>query len=1137
MLQLLLTLVLLLPSESRAASPFTPDRPNPILETWRWRQLSSTAEMFLTCMTEGPDGHLWFGSPDAVVRYDGLHWIRYREEDGLDGQPIVALVATDTETVAATSRGIYRLEGARWDRVFPTGGDQTWYIHDLVVTSAGTIWATSAFGLIQVAENETSIYTIEEIADHLAIVWPSFRFVPVPRELAPESRVSYANLGIQRSGDTILWVIPGSPADSAGLRVGDRVLETRTVDDRQSVDIQRPDGEIRTLSISGRPGEGPVRAFELDALCLTRAGELWSRVVTGAGAVHFDPTEERWTVHRTVDDFKTGRRIRFLEDDDDTIWMVSDDPTHGVYTFDGSRWTQTRLSSVGGTDRNPTIARTSDGTIWVGGQEGYLHAWRQGQWEVYRAPRVPIPKSRMLDLVASSEGALWILGDGRRPTRFDYATTRWSTYEGLNFQTGDNSGRLWFLERSGSIVSQQDEAWTRHDVSDGLIDTPTGIVAGTGGHVWVVGSHEGVAAAAQLDGENWKKRAFPDLSWSVDGNAARVLHNGSLWAGASTGWNPDQGHRGGIVRVSDKQIVRHTPPLVLSSVNGMAITSSGSVWIGSDRGLHHFDGTEWTRIEDPPELRSDVNTLEVTSDGLLLLGHQTRGFYRYDGTTWFRTGIADGLADNTVWSILDTGKGSIWAMTDRAISRFDGRAWTTPALPPELPTSSQGSLRQSRDGALWISVASESWHRRASSNREGQDHGAFRTVRYWPDREPPETRISYAPREVSQPGNITITWHGADRWHETAVSQIQYSWRIDGSTWSDFSTKTSHTFELLGSGEHRFEVRSRDLALNEDPSPATAVFTVLPPVWKQPWFLVLVSGFTLAVLVQTTRVVRRDRQLARSNEALTQANEDLTETNRRLEEARDQLVQSEKMASLGHLVAGVAHEVNNPIGAFSSAADTLKRCIERVRSLISDAADVEDVRGDRRYRQAMDLMTQTTDNALVAGERVKTIVDSLRHFAHLDESEYQKVDLREALDSIVTLRAHELAERIVVERSYADIPKVACYASELNQALMNVFVNAIDAIGGEGRIVLSTRTEGDEIVIGISDTGKGIPPDRTDRIFDPGFTTKGVGVGVGLGLATVYRVVEKHRGRIEVDSEVGKGSTFTIYIPTTDDRS
>ena len=159
------------------------------------------------------------------------------------------------------------------------------------------------------------------------------------------------------------------------------------------------------------------------------------------------------------------------------------------------------------------------------------------------------------------------------------------------------------------------------------------------------------------------------------------------------------------------------------------------------------------------------------------------------------------------------------------------------------------------------------------------------------------------------------------------------------------------------------------------------------------------------------------------------------------------------------------------------------------------------------------------------------IVANLRKFARLDESEWKSADLREGLDETLALVEHQTKARIEIEKSYGDVPRVNCYPGQLNQVFMNLIVNAIQAIDGEGSIRIETRRESDEVIVRIADTGVGIPENDIARVFDPGFTTKGVGVGTGLGLSICYRIVQNHGGRLTVESEEGKGSVFTIAIP------
>jgi len=250
-----------------------------------------------------------------------------------------------------------------------------------------------------------------------------------------------------------------------------------------------------------------------------------------------------------------------------------------------------------------------------------------------------------------------------------------------------------------------------------------------------------------------------------------------------------------------------------------------------------------------------------------------------------------------------------------------------------------------------------------------------------------------------------------------------------------------------------------------------------------------------------------------------------------IQEAQLQLIQSEKMASLGQLVAGVAHELNTPLGAIHSNTQTEQKTLERMLDILdrgSTPTDEDLAAASHAVAVLRDL------NAVneVASRRIIDIVANLRKFARLDESEWKSTDLREGLDETLALLEHQTRGRVEIERSYGrDVPVVNCYAGQLNQVFMNLIVNAIQSIEGKGRIHIETSRRGDDVLVRVSDTGTGIADKDLPRVFDPGFTTKGVGVGTGLGLSICYRIVQNHGGRIDVESALGKGSTFTVAIP------
>ncbi len=250
-----------------------------------------------------------------------------------------------------------------------------------------------------------------------------------------------------------------------------------------------------------------------------------------------------------------------------------------------------------------------------------------------------------------------------------------------------------------------------------------------------------------------------------------------------------------------------------------------------------------------------------------------------------------------------------------------------------------------------------------------------------------------------------------------------------------------------------------------------------------------------------------------------------------LRNSQAQLVQQEKMAALGKLVAGIAHEMNTPIGTITSNADTLSRSLARLSSTLQSGEVPESVRALRPLKQVQTVLEDIARINQLACERIINIVSSLRNFARLDEADLKTADLHEALESTLTLVHHELKNRIEVEKDYGDIPAIRCHPNQINQVFMNLLVNASQAVDGKGKISIRTFREGDIVNVQFSDSGVGIPPEDLPRIFDPGFTTKGVGVGTGLGLSICFKIAQDHGGRIDVESEVGRGSTFTVRLP------
>lgn len=259
-------------------------------------------------------------------------------------------------------------------------------------------------------------------------------------------------------------------------------------------------------------------------------------------------------------------------------------------------------------------------------------------------------------------------------------------------------------------------------------------------------------------------------------------------------------------------------------------------------------------------------------------------------------------------------------------------------------------------------------------------------------------------------------------------------------------------------------------------------------------------------------------------EGLAKANRELEDANAKLRTTQVHLIQSEKMASLGQLVAGIAHEINNPLSFALSNVFSIEGWLTSVLNEAGANLTGEQAgKLEKAHKRIMD-----TGQGL---ERVRELVVKLRTFSRLDQGEFKSIDVRDALESVLLFLRHKMTDRITVERHYQRDNMLNCFAGQLNQVLMNVVANAVDAIAGDGVIsIRTTRTE-QMFEIAVADTGAGIAPEYLERIFDPFFTTKPVGQGTGLGLSISYGIIAQHGGRIEVSSVPGKGTDVRILVP------
>jgi signal transduction histidine kinase len=291
-------------------------------------------------------------------------------------------------------------------------------------------------------------------------------------------------------------------------------------------------------------------------------------------------------------------------------------------------------------------------------------------------------------------------------------------------------------------------------------------------------------------------------------------------------------------------------------------------------------------------------------------------------------------------------------------------------------------------------------------------------------------------------------------------------------------------------------------------------------------------------------LIQQKDQIVKINQKLELTNKSLYGTITKLHETQSQLLTSEKMASLGVLTAGIAHEINNPvnfiytgINSLNKDMDELMKTLAKIIKQVEDKGseelikEVSELKKESDLDEVLEIIPQTIIDIKVGAERAADIIKGLRNFSRLDRDSMQLSNIHEGIDSSLLLLRNKFKNHISVKKEFGQIPAIECYPGKLNQAFLNIISNAIDAIEKEGVITIRTWNDDEKVFIQIEDTGKGINEEDISKIFDPFFTTKSVGKGVGLGLSITYGIIHEHHGKIDVKSELNSGTQFTISLP------
>ncbi|WP_378924219.1 hybrid sensor histidine kinase/response regulator transcription factor [Pelagicoccus mobilis] len=703
-------------------------------------------------------------------------------------------------------------------------------------------------------------------------------------------------------------------------------------------------------------------------------------------------------------------------------------------------------------------------------------------------------------LHALSDERLVVGGRESKTYIVDLSENNWATYQGLNYQCEDQEGVRWFLAHDGRVVaSPRSGPWVSYGPEDGMIARPNRILCSRDGTVWVSGANEGSAAVSYRVNGDWIREEFSNLSHAFSHLSAHELKDGSLFFGSGSTKAQLGGRSGGaisyrkdagrwIAESLSTDDVPYRPAVSLERVEGdMWFGGRNIRWGGRDLG---------GAIGDLAEAQPDRWIDHIVSDGKGGLWMAVWGFgvCGYIDGEWVLYTTDDGLPSNQVIHLLkgETLEG-IWAVTSEGISRYDGVTWTDWSFPFGKRFYREAvTLREGNDGALWINTSYRLWL------LEGQkDEGSARAhncYMYQPDLSPPETFVGELRTKLPEGSPLVVDWNGRDTWSATPSSGLEFSWRLGDGDWSGYSRDSSVVVEGISAGDHTIEVRARDWDWNVDPTPAQVSVRILPPIWRQAWFIgaVIFTFGLIAFLLYRLFQARVRAALAMEEFKLD-------------------------------FFTNISHELRNPLAVILGPLESLQR-------------DEEDA--GKRNRLGL---------AMRSARKMQGLVDQLLQFRKV---ELGKASFRPSageligfLREVVELQAPLGKERNVSVSLDTSEDRLVCGydADKLQKIVDNLVSNAIKYSPDGACVLVSVETavhDGlQEVDLVVEDQGPGIPKHEIELISKPFYrvgASRDSQDGFGIGLALVSGLVKVWGGEIEFISpanEKGSGTRVRVSLP------
>ena len=901
--------------------------------------------------------------------------------------------------------------------------------------------------------------------------------------------------------------------------------------------------------------EGLSNAYVLSVMEDSQ-GNLWFGT-DGGGVIKYD--QESFSYFKEHEGLSNNSVRSILEDRHGNLWFGTEHGGLSFYNGESFR----HFTEKDGLSNNSVnaIFEDSQGNLWFGTEYGGVSIYN-GESFTHFTQKEGLRDNRIRSILEDSQGDLWFGTWNGGVSRYrEGIITHFDEEEGLcsypvNAIYEDSEGNLWFGSAGAGVIRYNRRTFTHFTENEGLSSNNVrSILEDSHGNLWFGTWGGGVT---KYDGDTFTH--FTEREGLSNNNVRAILEDGEgkLWFGT---------YGGGVSVLHGETFIYYSENEGLSNNTVLSLLedSRGNLWFGTygggvnmyrDGTIMHFSEKEGLSNNIVQSILEDLNgNIWISTEiGLNLLVFDPDSSQSKNSLPVIRNyGLQDGLKgmDFILNSVLLDRNNRIWWGSSKSLTMVDINKFKIPVDPPDIQLN---DIEINDRFADFKNLdESEGWEIKFNSVSNFYNY----------------------PLNLELPHNNNhLTFHfSAIDW--SAPHKIKYSFRMEGfhDTWSLPSQETFADYRQLPPGNYTFKVRAIGGAQKWS-EPFEYSFFINPPWWSTWWAmaiygvigLLIIFGFirwrtvslmrqqkelevevaraTVQIREQKEEIEAQRDEVVTSNEALEDQKKELELTLENLKMTQSQLIQSEKMASVGVLTAGIAHELNNPINFVHGNVNPLMRDLDELFSLIEKYDKTLEANKLEKVISEIDRLKDKMDYSFLSKEiisllegieeganRSSQIVKGLRTFSRLDEDNCQMYDIHEGIDSTLILLQNKIKDRIKIRKEYGDFEDVECFPSKFNQVILNILTNSIQAIEGEGEILIQTIRSSIGIKVIIKDNGIGMSPEVKKHIFDPFFTTKQVGEGTGLGLSISFGIIEQHKGNIDVISEPGKGTEFIISLP------